>query len=143
MGKIKGGEFVFYINDVSSLAIAYSTDWDYTLTKNFVETTTFADGDWNSYLPCGGRELNGNINEMLLKEVDSSYGYDFFVDSWFNDTSIKVKYTPTNGDASTKYLVGSVFVGDIKINNPGTKGFVTYAIPVKSSGTFTWDACTA
>jgi len=132
MGKLIGTDFSFIAD---SSAIAYAKTFEYTLTGNYAESTTLNDGKWDSYVPAGGKNFEGSLESFVMRDTDSSRGFNYFLNCWFNDVSIAVQYKPVTG--SDDYITGAVFVSDIKVANPGNKDLVTYSASLKGCGQFT------
>lgn len=134
MGKFKGTDLGFYVGDASGV-IAGQKSFDYSLTNSYAETTSIDDGAWASYLPVGGKEFAANLDAFYIRDADSSYGPKYFLNAWFNDVSINIRYRPITG--ADCYITGFVWVSDFKVSGAGnTKDVISYAVSLKHGGNF-------
>jgi hypothetical protein len=130
MGKIKGSDFMFYAD---GSVIGTAKTFEYTLSGNFAETTLLEDGDWDSFLPCGGKKLEGTMDSLIMRDTDSSMGLRYFLNCWYNDVSIAGQYKPIDA-SGCPYITTAVWVSDIKVSNPGNKDFMAFSVSIKGTG---------
>jgi hypothetical protein len=133
MAKAKGTDFNMFID---SSIIGGQRSFDYSLTGNLAETTDIDDGDWTSFLPTGGKKLEGTLDAFMLASTDSSRNFKYLMDAWIDDVSLGVMYAPVSG---APYLKGAVWVNDVKVSNGGSNAdIMAFTVSFTGTGKFVW-----
>lgn len=127
MAKQKGIDFLANIDGSTFL---YAKSFDFSLQSNLVETTNLTDGEYTSYLPVGGKGINGNVDAYVVPTTDASKCAKTVISLWNNNTLFNVQFTNT----AIGTISASCYITEPKVSNPGSKDLLGFSFGFQSSG---------